>query len=181
MKAKRILLILASCFFIVFVIQCCNDKPIDDVSCNNDGPYGSDPSGAIINHTDCKNDSGGIKGEIFSSDECISFKYFPNDKILGLSHINAGFNCCPERITSDFKFTGNTISIHEHQAKAGCKCNCLYDINYELRNISPGIYHIEIVGPITDGVNKPQLEFDIDLSLETNTHCLKRGFYPWDE
>jgi len=144
----------------VLLYSSCSVDTDDTPPCSN--PL-DEKSGRVINYTDCKNTGGIINGEVLPSDECITFNYYPNNELLQMTHINAGFNCCPEKISAIIIFENNNIKITEKQAKAGCKCECLYDVNYEFRNIKPGVYHIEIFGPITDGKNIAPLTFDFHI------------------
>lgn len=183
MKKEKFVSILGAIFltFIgIFLTQSCTNKTEKDPVCTD--PFAFEKAGRLINHTECKNTGGIIETFTSKTDECITFIYYANYNILQLSHINAGFNCCPKKISASYKFTNDTVKIFEKQAEAGCKCECLYDVNYELRNLSPGVYHIEIFGPLTDGKNKPQLAFDIDIVKHADsTFCMYRGFYPWME
>lgn len=183
-KSKNAVKLITMAFFVVtltliFLFACSNDKTKNPV-CDN--PFENEKAGRIINRTDCKNSTGVFLLQVNSTDEALTFNYYPEQKILQLSHINAAFNCCPEKISASYKFSNDTIKIFEKEAKAACHCECLYDINYELRNITSGIYHIEIFGPITDGKYYSALVFDIDIiNHRDSVFALYRGFYPWIE
>jgi hypothetical protein len=183
-NSKKSALLIIMAFFVVlvtllFLFACSTDKSKDPVCVN---PYETEKAGRLINHSDCKNSGGVILVNVNSTHEAITFNYYAGYKILQLSHLNAAFNCCPEKITASYKFSNDTIRIFEKQAKAGCLCECLYDINYELRNISQGIYHIEIYGPMTDGSYHSALAFDVDVvNHKDSVFALYRGFYPWME
>ncbi|MFH1050381.1 MAG: hypothetical protein V1779_05545 [bacterium] len=171
---------IVSISIIVFLLTSCNEIEQGEPTCEY--PFLTEKAGRIINHTDCKNIGGEIQEIVSASDECITFNYYMSYQIVRLSHINAGFNCCPEKINASYSFSKDTIKIFEKQAKAGCRCDCLYDINYELRNIYPGIYHIEIYGPLTDGINQPQFSCVVNIPDDfDSTFCIYRGFYPWQE
>ena len=165
---------------LVFMFTSCNEIEQGEPTC--EFPFLNEKAGRIINHTECKNTVGEIQELISASNECVTYNYSMNYQVVLLTHINAGFNCCPEKISASYYFPGDTIKIMEKQAKAGCRCNCLYDINYEIRNIKPGIYHLEIYGPITDGINKPQFSCVLNIPNDIDsTFCNFRGFYPWEE
>jgi hypothetical protein len=168
-------------FILLITLPMCNDSSSDiNPYCNE--PNGGNPLGRIINTTGCKNDSSARSGEIKSTDECIEFKFYEDYNLARLTHINAGFNCCPGKITAVIIGQKDSIFIYEEQAEAGCRCECLYDIDYELSKVEKKVYHIEIYGPITDGDAHPPLSFDVDFSDSLNNcFCIERGFYPWVE
>jgi len=165
---------------VILTLTACNEIEKNPPTC--DEPFLKAKAGRILDHTDCKDTEIGSKVPYSASDECVTYNYYMNYLILQLSHRNAGFNCCPEKITASYYFSDDTIKIFEKQAKAGCRCECLYDVNYEIRNIRPGIYHLEIYGPITDGINKPQFSCVLNIPNDSDsTFCMTRGFYPWQE
>ena len=177
MKTKYILL-----FTLSMILLSCNPEINNDTCPPDTDPFGSDPYGAIRSHSDCKDISGKIDTQTSNSDECIYYKYFAEYKILYISHINAAFNCEPGKISSKFSFNDKNINIIESQEKSSARCNCLYDVDYELRHINPDIYLLTISGPIIDGVTHPSLGFYIDLTQNfSDTYCTTRGFYPWSE
>jgi hypothetical protein len=177
-KTNYILLFTIS---IIFFLSC-NPEVNNNVCPPNTDPFGTDPYGAIRSHSDCKEMSGKINSQVLNSDECIYYQYFAEYKILYISHINAAFNCEPGKISSKISFKDNNIFIEEHQEKSDARCNCLYDISYELRNIRSDIYFLSISGPIIDGVTHPSLGVYIDLTQKAeDTYCTTRGFYPWSE
>ena len=166
----------------IFLLTTCQDQT-DIIQCppGND-PYGNKPYGGVLSVSDCKSEAGIITEEFSNSDECMSYQYFPSDKILYLKHINGAFNCYPGNITSEISFDGNNIVLKEKQSEAGARCDCLYDLSYDLRNINPEVYLVSISGPIIDGINFPSFSFYIDLSNNTSgSFSVYRGFYPWSE
>lgn len=178
MRLKVILLLTAS---LMFLLSCSDIS--DTTKCPTGvDPFADYPYGSLRSHTGCKSISGKIQTEISDSDECITYQYFPDDEILYIAHKNTAFNCDPGKITAKVSIVDKTISIEEKQEKNGAKCNCLYDVDYDLRNIEEDIYLVSINGPIIDGVNIPSLSFYIDLkSSHYQTLCTPRGFYPWAE
>lgn len=81
---------------------------------------------------------------------------------LSLTHLDALFNCCPGRITSDITTGKNIIDIYEKEDKPGCHCNCRYDLNFDFINIKREIYKITIRSEYTK-----QLNFTLDLRSST--------------
>lgn len=183
-KNKNAIKLIVMAFLVViltmlFLFSCSTEKSKDPVCVN---PFDIEKAGRLINRTDCKDFGGVIQSVVNKTYEALTFNYYPSYKIIQVSHINAAFNCCPDKITSSYKFSNDTIRIYEKEAKAGCHCECLYDLNYELRNFSPGIYHIEIYGPLTDGKANPPLAFDVDIANHKDSvFTLYRGIYPWFE
>ena len=165
----------------IFTFTSCEQN--DTLVCPpGNNPFGDDPYGSVLNNSDCKGNSGEIQAEIPSTDEAISYTYFPEDKILLLKHINAALNCEPGKITADIKFLGSDINIAEKQSSSEARCNCLYDIVYDLRNIEAEIYLLTLSGPIIDGETYPTFSCYIDIT-ENNTgeFSIYRGHYPWTE
>ncbi|MCF8373363.1 MAG: hypothetical protein K9H64_17220 [Bacteroidales bacterium] len=108
---------------------------------------------------------------------CIEFSFA--DSILLLTHVNAGFNCCPGNITADFVFDGNTITISEHEAAADCDCDCLYDLTMQMAGIAAGTYHFVFVEPYA-GVTGQGIDFTLNLhDSVVGNYCVTRNFYPW--
>lgn len=105
------------------------------------------PEGSLLNYGGCKGETAGTfqgqdgvnQGE---TQECIIFEYAGNT--LNLKHVNAYLNCCPDEITADILFQGQSIVITEKEAELGCFCTCYYDIDYQLNNIARGTYTISI-------------------------------------
>ena len=131
----------------------------------------------ILKHSDC----GGFQADTETDDgqTCIQYEYDGSD-ILLISHLNAGFNCCPDdfnKISLDVH--GNTITLDESEVDGDCDCECLFDINFKLTGIQPGTYHFivnEALSPKGDA-----LSFDMDLSTKAaDIYCVERLFYPWN-
>jgi hypothetical protein len=146
------------------------------LSCSSNSNNPSDnPSGEIVKYSDCKSN---IQDSISNSKDCIEYQY-DGKSYLKFTHINAGFNCCPGKITANIEIDSNAILVKENEQAAGCYCNCLYDIDYEINNLAPGMYHIVIVEPYKQS-DEPLLEFDMDLiGHPTGSFCVDRWHYPW--
>lgn len=112
----------------------CKDIKIHDLELN----------GVLLNYSGCKEDSSSTFKNNNQQDpqECIVFDY--NGSVLKLKHVNAYLNCCPGEITADFRFVNQSITITEKEEKIGCLCNCYYDIDYVIGNISAKVYIISI-------------------------------------
>jgi hypothetical protein len=138
------------------------------------------PYGNLVNIIDCYE-----RGEtrVPPEEDCIEYNYDGTSTLL-IRHINAGFNCCPLDIYSYISIAGNQITIYEYETfdTAGpCPCMCLYEIYYEINNLPPGEYTIEIRGQCI-WPDDDYLVYTTDLvSSPVGEYCLYRGYYPWEE
>jgi len=122
-------------------------------------------TGKLTNHSECKNfKSLMATGDTPDTLSCISFLYEASAKRMQLTHINAGFNCCPGKLWCD--------------VSQACDCNCLFDLEMELSSIEIQEYVISFIEPYA-GDQEPII-FTIDLASDTEgTHCVIRKEYPW--
>ncbi len=143
------------------------------VSCDNTGP--GDDDARYIGRTGCKNL---ITIEEFDSNqECIEYTYSGNT--LKIKHVNAGMNCCPEPMNASISVDGGIITIDESKAANGCKCLCIFDIDYQIDNLPAGSYKLVIKPFLELGSHQP-LEGTIDLKKEPSGYfCAERTNYPW--
>ncbi len=146
------------------------------LSCSSSGNNPQDtPEGTLVKYSECKSN---ILDSTSNSKDCIEYQY-DSISILTLKHVNAGFNCCPGKITASIEINNGTIIIKEKEQAVGCHCDCLYDIDYRLNNVTPGMYHIVIIEPYKLN-EEPLLEFDMDLnSYPSGSFCVDRWHYPW--
>lgn len=139
---------------------------------------GAEPAGRLVTYDGCKTLTFGTDTEDFSDIDCLEYEYI-NNNVLLITHINAGFNCCPGEITADITVAGNTITIVEHEEEQGCHCLCLFDVEYEVRDIAPGEWTIMVSELYLEEGDQP-LEFSTDLELYPRSrYCVDRGHYPW--
>ena len=97
---------------------------------------------------------------------------------LTLTHINAGFNCCPTLDVS-VDVENGTITLHEVETLGECFCLCLFDLEYEITFLPPGNYRIVAEEPYV-GPHEEPLDTYIDLTATpSGTHCVERTEYPW--
>jgi hypothetical protein len=126
----------------------------------------------LTGYGSCK-DFGTREGEDSTSMECVEYEY-DEANALYLKHINAGFNCAPGEIWAEFNIEDNLIEITENQLQSVADCNCLYDLEYELKNIKPGSYIINFSGPLAT------LVFIVNLKSHSGgSYCVERSEYPW--
>ena len=138
------------------------------------------PGGEVVYFSDCKDwETNEIAKEIDDSHAAIQYHYIAEEYKLEIRHINAGFNCCPDKITADISIEDGVISISEKEAVAGCKCNCLFDIDIDITDIAKGKYTVEIFEPYLNDVDLP-FNFEIDLNENPDGEVvLARSSYPW--
>jgi len=153
------------------------------VGCKNGDDLVYDPNGALLEYLGCKGAATGVGLSSFQStdEDCIQYKY-DGEGTLTLQHINAGFNCCPGVISAVIQFNGNTITILEQEEKADCKCNCLFDLNYEITGLVPGAYLLQVFEPyVEDGDAILAVTLEIPDNAQTGSFCLTRPYYPWNQ
>jgi hypothetical protein len=152
-------------------------------SCNNheETPDPSGISGSLTNHSGCKNfKSGGLKFTEADTFSCVHYLYDDVTNKLIMNHINAGFNCCPEKISCEVSENNDTITIREKEKEQGCDCNCLFDLDIELNGVVQAKYIVNFIEPYAEG--QEQLIFEMDLtSGNEGEYCVTRKGYPWGE
>ena len=143
------------------------------------------PTGALLNATDCKEFLANTSGSLddfapAQHDDCIEYHYNGTNTLV-LRHISAGFNCCPGEITAEIDFNNSLITITEREEKQDCRCLCLFDLDYEVINLSPGVYTLRIIEPYVEESDQV-LELTLELmSANSGTHCVQRTSYPWGQ
>jgi hypothetical protein len=143
------------------------------------------PAGALLESNGCKQFLAGTAGQLDGyvpgqHDDCIEYQYNGTNTLV-LRHINAGFNCCPGEITAEIDFNNSLITISEREQEQGCKCLCLFDLDYELINLAPGVYTLRIIELYVEGGDQ-ELELTLELlSATSGTFCLQRNYYPWGQ
>jgi hypothetical protein len=133
------------------------------------------PAGSMVGSYGCK-ERGGPNGTKLTQD-CIEYQYLGGGHLL-LNHLNTAFNCCPE-FEAGIDFEGDTIIVWEDEISGLCDCICLFDLNYEIVNLDPGIYNVTVIQEYLDPTDEP-LDFTMDLlSSPSGIHCVERDHYPW--
>jgi hypothetical protein len=146
----------------------------------DDGQSGSAPEGELVGYTGCKSHADFIGGDVVPHDEsCIEYFYNGNG-VLELDHVNAIFNCCPDEISADVRIEDDTIIIEETEslASGGCDCLCLFDLEFTVTDLEPGVYQVKVIELYLRGDDE-KLEFEIDLvTSPTGRYCVKRPYNP---
>jgi hypothetical protein len=152
-------------------------------SCDDNGPTGTQyekPVGSLVQATGClltqeAHETAPPRG----MQDCIEFEYDTGGTLI-LRHRNAGFNCCPGTITADIEIFGHVIAITEHEEQYGCRCLCLYNLDYMVEHLQPGEYEILVKELYTVEGDKP-LSFTVNFLLSpSGSFCVDRNHYPWD-
>jgi hypothetical protein len=143
----------------------------------------TEPYGRLVSRTDCHSHSvataAGGEYETPGDMSCVDWQYSVADGVLSLKHINAAFNCCPGQITAGISISNDTITIVEREEQSMCDCSCLYDLEFEIRNLPPGSCTIRFVEPYVQPGDE-RLDFTVDLAnLPAGMTCVYRGHYPW--
>ena len=145
------------------------------VSCSDEETNTS--LGGVTSVSECKSNSTFYKTSVPNNQTCVIYSYNGHNKLL-VTHINAGFNCCPKTISADIKLMGRDIVITEKEEESACSCLCLYDVNFEVNNITPGNYFINFIEPYAE--QGPPIAFDANLTTaRTDTLYFSRNYYPW--
>ena len=107
-------------------------------------------------------------------------EYSFNNDVLSIKHLASGFNCCFDYILVSIEIKDNVITIKENDINPNCRCLCLRDISYDIKDIIPGKYTIRITEPYLPENDTP-IEFEVELK-ENSTGSQKfiRTTYPWN-
>lgn len=129
--------------------------------------------------TDCKGTELKAAQGIASTEDCIQYEY--QDNILNITHINAGFNCCPEGFAVDLVVSGDTLIISESENSSLCDCCCLFDLSYTLTDISKDTWWIKVNEPYIQGSDEDKILFQVNLKQDpSGEKCYERNWYPWN-
>lgn len=134
------------------------------------------PTGGLVGASGCIF-TRGAGSRAPSNLDCIEWEYLGGGLLL-LDHLNAAFNCCPE-YEAGVVVEGDSITITEDEISGECDCICLYDLNYEIGGLAPGVYSVTVNQEYLRPDDEP-LDFTMDLhSSPSGTHCVERDHYPW--
>jgi len=150
------------------------------VCCDNEHNKQLALSGTLLNNPECKSGSKSASEKLSNPDtlSCIDYSYDDFFNKLTIKHINAGFNCCPESLYCSVSLRGDTIVILEQEARDGCRCNCLYDLDIVINGVVSKSYQIKVIEPLSGDQEK--IDFQIDLLNNKNgSFCTTRKVYPW--
>lgn len=129
--------------------------------------------------SDCKSNlKSATREETPDTLSCVEYLYDPSSKQLSLTHINAGFNCCPGEINCTATMSGDTIVIEESETAPLCDCDCLFDLDFDISHVETSAGFLKIIEPYWSGAGS--IEFEIALKEEpSGDWCSTRKNYPW--
>ena len=135
-------------------------------------------SGKLLNHTECKMAPTKDSTLFMDSLTCAEYSYNSITQHLLIKHINAGFNCAPGDLSISVNLNNDTIIIDEFESSNLAYCNCLFDLDIEIKGIDAKPYQIKFIEPYCG--NQEPLIFGIDFSTQTaGIVCVLRHGYPW--
>lgn len=136
-------------------------------------------SGTVNGWTGCKEFSLGKTTTTAGPDqECIQYEYDGLGTLL-LTHVNGGFNCGTHTVIPEISIGIGSITINEDEEGNPAWCLCLFDVDYEIVDLSPGAYTVRINGLYLEAGDE-SLEFTADLTSATSGEfCVPRTHYPW--
>ena len=149
-------------------------------SCNKEQPaLWLDPVVALDEVSQCKDFSPKAQSNYPNTTDCIHFE-FDGDSILTVTHINAGFNCCPEEFIVNVNVSNDTIFITESERDGLCDCNCLYDLHFTIQPVKPAVYTVVVKEPYVQLSEESALSGTLDLTKPGSGEiCVSRSHYPW--
>jgi hypothetical protein len=155
-------------FLAIFLIISCGKE--------NHNPY---IKGELINNTGCKSfKSAVITYETPNNQSCVNYSYEKSGNKLSLKHINAGFNCCPGKLSCNVTMNGDTLIIEEFEKNSLCDCDCLFDLDIEVTGVIPGKYKVRFIEPYCGKQEK--ILFETNLADHPDgSFCVSRKQYPW--
>ena len=145
------------------------------IGCKKDSTGPSVQNQISVTKSGCKT---GIKATDSSNQDCIQYQRI--NSTLHIKHINAAFNCCPDQVYAVASISGDTIMISEKEGiSQPCNCNCLYDLDYDIANVTDSNYIVIINEPfITEDSEK--IIFNLAPILSSSgEYCKTRSTYPW--
>ncbi|HUW93712.1 MAG TPA: hypothetical protein VMV74_11160 [Bacteroidales bacterium] len=132
----------------------------------------------LTDHSGCKLLKSATENDIPNTQSCISYSYDSSSGTLSLTHINAGFNCCPGKLSCDIDIVGDTLVIIEKEESALCDCDCLYDLYIDVSNLDKQSFIVKVIEPYCGDQQKLIFEVNI-LHKPSGSFCAVRMQYPW--
>ncbi len=134
----------------------------------------NEPKGERLSYDGCKQFK---KNTTNTSQTCVEWTFSENK--LSIKHINAAYNCCFEDLKTDFYFSNDTLRIVTKDINGMCDCECLYDINYQVKNLPAKSFVVYIQDQRKD--EDQPIEFTLNIKKQPSGKvCFKRTGYPWN-
>jgi hypothetical protein len=149
--------------------------------CDKESNNPSSLSGKVVFASECKNNlkAASMALNIPDSLSCVDYTFDEANKNLSLRHCNAGFNCCPGKISCSVTLQNDTILIRESESTSMCDCNCLFDLDIEITGVEVNAYQVRIMEPYAGDQEQLLIGIDLEKNKE-GSFCVTRKQYPWD-
>ena len=146
--------------------------------CQHNNDVANVISSRILNKPACKQFTKSGEYKITEIMSAVEYSFDMKTGILYVKHINAGFNCAPEVIYCYVQQSDKSLIFTEREKSQGVKCQCLYDLEIEVKGVKADKYRIEFVEPHIG--NQEKLIFYVDLiAAPTGKYIVSRTEYPW--
>ncbi len=127
---------------------------------------GVSPYSEVSNVSGCLDKKVGTLNDVdsWATFGCFSYNY-DNTNTLYINRNNTDLNCCFKNFIAEVNVDDNIIKIRELEdfgSVGGCYCMCSYDIDYQINNLSPGFYQVQVDYKYIDSL----IQFPIDLINE---------------
>ena len=112
---------------------------------------------------------------------CVVYDY-DGSSVLLLRHTNTTFNCTPVEVGGyvTVRPSSSIQIIEDEDVPFPADCLCLYDVDYEIAPVPPGLYHVT-VSELYPGSGNEQFDLELDLTeVASGETCLVRSGYPWE-
>ncbi len=133
--------------------------------------------GSFVAFSECLGHSHNSTYEITPDQTAIEWEW-DGKGTLSLRHANAGANCCPQ-LSAEITVIDGVITVKESD-QGLCYCLCLVNLDYEIDNLLPGTYEINI-DEVYSNANDDPLEFTVTLrrTADSGVFVVDRLHYPW--
>jgi hypothetical protein len=165
----------------ILLFMTCSDNDVPVKSSQNKS------TALLVSISPCKenNKVPTVIGASFCTQDCLQY-WFDSSRTMHIKHINAAYNCCMESLMISYEIKGPVVLVSEidnADSSSLCKCLCLHDVEYEIRDLPATVNKIEIVEPyaLIDNISgeKPLCCSFVYPKPDTLTCCVERCHYPW--
>ncbi|MBK7142595.1 MAG: hypothetical protein IPH75_10995 [bacterium] len=165
-------LLVRSTLVLLLILSCSHESPQMQQSVTT-------PTAVMVQSSGCRQTVSDREARYTATPDCIYLSY-DKHHVLRLTHVNAVMNCCISGNSVSAVVSEGMIRITEQEKFEGtqpCRCLCLYDLVYEVRQVPPGLYTIRIEETNLPS-GEPMLEGTVDLTSPiTDTICVQHSNY----